>query len=133
MASTAFLLLLLVFMLAASALEWMAVEVVALVVLSALLVSGQIDLAEATRGFSDPAVLTVLLMMILSEAIAESGVVAQVGHRIARWSGHRASVQIFLLFLIAGTLSMFINNTAAVAMQDTTCDRMGVARADGQN
>ena len=116
MASTAFLLLLLVFMLVASALEWMAVEVVALVVLSALLVSGQVSLAEATRGFSDPAVLTVLLMMILSEAIAESGVVAQVGHRIARWSGHRASVQIFLLFLIAGTLSMFINNTAAVAM-----------------
>lgn len=116
MASTAFLLLLLVFMLVASALEWLAVEVVALVVLAALLISGQVSLAEATAGFSDPAVLTVLLMMILSEAIAESGVVAQVGHRIARWSGHRANVQIFLLFLIAGTLSMFINNTAAVAM-----------------
>ncbi|GMU66798.1 MAG: potassium transporter TrkA [Acidobacteriota bacterium] len=116
MASTAFLLLLLVFMLVASALEWMAVEVVALVVLAALLLSGQISLAEATSGFSDPAVLTVLLMMILSEAIAESGLVAQVGHRIARWSGDRAGLQIFLLFLIAGSLSMFINNTAAVAM-----------------
>ena len=116
MASTAFLLLLLVFMLVASALEWMAVEVVALVVLAALLVSGQVTLAEATGGFSDPAVLTVLLMMILSEAVAESGVVAQVGHRIARWSGHRAGLQVFLLFLVAGSLSMFINNTAAVAM-----------------
>src|SRR5690606_38425943 len=66
--------------------------------------------------FSDPAVVTVLLMMILSEAVAESGVVAQVGHRIARWSGDRATLQVFLLFLVTGVLSMFINNTAAVAM-----------------
>src|SRR5690606_20048254 len=66
--------------------------------------------------FSDPAVVTVLLMMILSEAVAESGVVAQVGHRIARWSGDRATLQVFLLFLVTGVLSMFINNTAAVAI-----------------
>jgi di/tricarboxylate transporter len=112
----AFLVLLLIFMLLASALEWMDVEVVALVVLSALLVSGQLTLAEATGGFSDPAVLSVLMMMILSEAVAESGLVAQVGHRIARWSGNSSHLQVILLFAIAGTLSMFINNTAAVAM-----------------
>ncbi len=113
---TGLIVALLLFMLVASALEWLAVEVVALVVLALLLITGMVGLEEAFAGFSDPAVLTVLLMMILSEAMAESGVVAQVGHRIARWSGGRARVQIGLMLLTAGTLSMFINNTAAVAM-----------------
>lgn len=114
--SAALLVGLLVFMLVASALEWLAVEVVALVVLVGLLVSGLVTLEEAISGFSDPAVVTVLLMMILSEAIAESGLVAQVGHRIGRLARGSLRVQVALLFLIAGTLSMFINNTAAIAM-----------------
>jgi di/tricarboxylate transporter len=111
-----FLVALLVFMLVASALEWLAVEVVALVVLVGLLVGGLISVGEAISGFSDPAVVTVLLMMILSEAIAESGVVAQVGHRIGRFSRGSMAAQLALLFGVAGGLSMFINNTAAIAM-----------------
>ncbi|KAB2967423.1 MAG: SLC13 family permease [Thermoanaerobaculia bacterium] len=114
--SAALLVGLLVFMLVASALEWLAVEVVALVVLVGLLVTGLVTLEEAISGFSDPAVVTVLLMMVLSEAIAESGVVAQVGHRIGRISRGSLRVQVALLFAIAGVLSMFINNTAAIAM-----------------
>jgi len=113
---TALVVLLLLFLLVASALEWLPVEVVALVVLAGLLVSGALSLDEAMSGFADPAVLTVLLMMVLSESVAESGIVARVGHLIAGRSrgSHRAAVA--LLFLAAGGLSMFINNTAAVAI-----------------
>jgi di/tricarboxylate transporter len=113
---TALVLLLLVFMLVASALEWLPVEVVGLVVLAALLASGVLDLDEAMSGFADPAVLTVLLMMVLSESVAESGVVSRIGHLIAgrALGSHRLAVA--LLFLTAGSLSMFINNTAAVAI-----------------
>ncbi len=107
---------LLAFMVVAAALEWMAVEVAALVVLATLLITGELSVAEATSGFSDPAVVTVLMMMILSEAIVESGVVAQVGHRISRLSRGSSRAQIALLLLTAGVLSMFISNTAAVAM-----------------
>lgn len=113
---TTLVVLLLVFMLVASALEWLPVEVVGLVVLAGLLASGVLDLDEAMSGFADPAVLTVLLMMVLSESVAESGVVARVGHLIsgrARGS-HRGAVA--LLFVTAGGLSMFINNTAAAAI-----------------
>lgn len=113
---TTLVVLLLVFMLVASALEWLPVEVVGLVVLAGLLASGVLELDEAMSGFADPAVLTVLLMMVLSESVAESGVVARVGHLIsgqARGS-HRGAVA--LLFVTAGGLSMFINNTAAAAI-----------------
>lgn len=114
--TTAILIALLVFMLVASALEWMAIEVVALTILAALMVTGLVTVAEATSGFSDAAVVTVLLMMILSEAVADSGVVAQVGHGIARVARGSYARSVALTLLIAGGLSMFLNNTAAVAM-----------------
>jgi len=113
---TTLVIVLLVFMLVASALEWMPVEVVALVTLAVLLVSGQLSVGEATSGFADGAVLTVLLIMILSEAVAESGIVAQIGHRVARLSGGSRAGSVALMLVAAGTLSMFINNTAAVAI-----------------
>lgn len=114
--STAIVLALIVFMLVASALEWLAVDVAALAVLAALLVTGQVDLAEGISGFSDAAVITVLFMMILSEAVTDSGLVAQVGHRISRIAGGSWARSVALLLIVCGSVSMFINNTAAVAM-----------------
>ncbi|MCB9378583.1 MAG: SLC13 family permease [Holophagales bacterium] len=116
MAGSLILIALLAFLLVASALEWMAVEVAALTVLAALLATGQLSVAEATAGFSDTAVLTVLLMMILSEAVADSGAIAQVGHRIARLARGSFPAAAALVLVVAGVSSMFINNTAAVAI-----------------
>jgi len=115
-AGTVILLALLAFLLIASALEWMAIEVAALTVLAALLATGQLSVGEATAGFSDSAVLTVLLMMILSEAVADSGAIAQVGHRIARLARGSFPAAAALVLIVAGVTSMFINNTAAVAI-----------------
>ena len=113
---TTIVLVLLLFMLVASALEWLAVDVVALTLLAALLVTGQISLAEGISGFSDTAVITVLFMMILSEAVTDSGLIAQVGHRISRIAGGSWGRSVALLLVVCGGLSMFINNTAAIAM-----------------
>ncbi len=113
---TTIVLLLLVFMLVASAFEWLAVDVVALTILATLLVTGQVSLAEGTSGFSDAAVITVLFMMILSEALTDSGLIAQVGHRISRIAGGSWGRSVALLLVVCGAISMFINNTAAVAM-----------------
>lgn len=114
--STTIVLILVVFMLAASAFEWLAVDVVALTILAALLVTGQVGLAEGIAGFSDSAVITVLFMMILSEAVTDSGLVAQVGHRIGRIAGGSWGRSVALLLVVCGGISMFINNTAAIAM-----------------
>jgi len=107
---------LLAFLLVASAREWMAVEVAALTVLAVLLAGGQLSIAEATSGFSNPAVLAVLLMMILSQAVAESGAIAQVGHRIARLARGSFPAAAALVLVVAGVTSMFVNNTATVAI-----------------
>ncbi len=107
---------LLVFLIVASALEWLAVDVVALIVLAGLLVGGLITLDEAVSGFSDGAVLTVLLMMILSGALSESGVVAKLGHYITRLSRGSFPAAVALLLLFAASHSLFANNTATIAM-----------------
>jgi di/tricarboxylate transporter len=112
----ALLVALVVFLVVASALDWMAVEVAALVVLAGLLVGGLVTLEEAVSGFADDAVLTVLLMMILSSALVDSGLVAQLGHRLGRLARGSFRGAFALLLLVAVSHSLFANNTATLAM-----------------
>ncbi|MEZ5314537.1 MAG: SLC13 family permease [Thermoanaerobaculia bacterium] len=114
--ATILVLALLLFMLVASSRAWLAVDVVALTILAVLALTGVVTLDEATSGFSNAAVLTVLLMMILSQAIADSGVMAKIGHGLGRFSGGGLLLTTSLLLLVCGVLSMFVNNTAAIAM-----------------
>jgi len=96
--------------------EWLPLDVTALASLGALLLCDLITAEQAIQGFANPAVITVMMMFILSEALVQSGTVARIGYRIARFartSGQRAST--FLLFLCGG-LSAFINNTATVSI-----------------
>ncbi|MFN7942772.1 MAG: SLC13 family permease [Thermoanaerobaculia bacterium] len=104
------------FLILASVANWFAVEVVALIVLGLLLTGGLVTVDQAVAGFGNPAVLTVLLMMILSEGLAASGVVAAIGHRISRLAGGHAWRAVLLLLVSAGAISAFVNNTAVVAM-----------------
>ncbi len=114
--STALLVVLVVFLVVATALDWLAIEVAALVVLAGLLVGGLVTLDEAVSGFSDGAVLTVLLMMILSSALVDSGLVAHLGHRLGRLSRGSFGGAVALLLLVAVSHSLFANNTATIAM-----------------
>ncbi|MDX1630864.1 MAG: SLC13 family permease [Thermoanaerobaculia bacterium] len=106
----------LLFALAAFTLEWMPVDQVALVALGLLILFGLISGEEAIQGFSNPAVITVLMMFILSEGLVQSGTVARLGHRIAHFAGHSPGRAWGLLLFFAAVVSGFLNNTAAVAI-----------------
>ncbi|MBT3713075.1 MAG: hypothetical protein HOG15_06975, partial [Anaerolineae bacterium] len=54
--------------------EWVRMDVVALLVLSGLAVTGLITPPEALSGFSNPAVVTVWAILILSGGLARTGV-----------------------------------------------------------
>ncbi len=104
------------FAVAAFALEWMPMDVVALTCLGLLLVFDLVTPRQAISGFSNPAVITVMMMFILSDGLVQSGLVARIGYRLTRVAGAdrwRASV---LLLLLTGGISAFLNNTAAVAV-----------------
>ncbi|MEO8161730.1 MAG: SLC13 family permease, partial [Arenimonas sp.] len=94
--------------------ERLPVDVVALLVLASLLVSGVLTPGEALSGFSSPATITVAAMFVLSAGLQRSGALRGLGARLARvpWPW----LQALLVMLVIGPISAFINNTAAVAV-----------------
>ncbi len=96
--------------------EWMSMDVIALVCLGLLLLFNLVTPEEAVSGFSNPAVITVMMMFILSAGLVQSGLVTKLGYRIAERTGSSAIGASILLLLLVGFFSAFINNTAAVGV-----------------
>ena len=102
--------------LAAFSFDWLPIDVVAFVNLGLLLVFNLISPNEAISGFSNPAVITVMMMFVLSYGLTRSGLINLLGQRIAQMSGTSHWLASIALLIIAGVLSAFINNTASVAI-----------------
>lgn len=96
--------------------EWMGMDVVALTCLALLLIFGLVTPEEAISGFSNPAVITVMMMFILSAALVESGLVAKLGYRISKTIGENRIKAVILFLVLVAVISAFLNNTAAVAV-----------------
>ena len=112
----ALLLGIIVFTFTAFVREWLPIDVVALVSMSLLLLFDLISPQEAISGFSNPAVITVMMMFVLSEGLVASGLVKKASHRIVRAAGTHRWRGVLLLMALAAVLSAFVNNTAAVAV-----------------
>jgi di/tricarboxylate transporter len=104
------------FTLLSFALQWLPLDVTALTTLGLLLLFGLVTPEEAIAGFANPAVITVMMMFVLSHALVESGVINRIGYRISHISGRSPWKAVTALLVVAGVLSAFINNTAAVAI-----------------
>lgn len=114
--SIAILIGILVFTFAAFTLDWLPIDVVALTCLALLLLFNLVTPEEAISGFSNPAVITVMMMFVLSYALTSTGLIRRLGRRIARVAGGSYWVGGSTLLVISGVLSAFINNTAALAI-----------------
>ena len=92
------------------------VEIVALGLIVVLGLSGVISAEQALSGFSSPATLTVMSMLILSAGLERAGIVDYVTHSIAR--GDVGSLRRLLCFVMVPTalFSAFMNNTPIVAL-----------------
>ena len=62
--------------------EKIRVDIVALIVLVSLTLTGLISPVEALSGFSNPAVVTVWAVLILSSALSKTGVAGLIGRPI---------------------------------------------------
>ncbi|MEN1925866.1 SLC13 family permease [Luteimonas sp. MJ293] len=94
--------------------EKLRVDVVALLVMTALLVLGVLSVPEALSGFSNQATVMVACMFVLSGALKANGALVAIGDLLSRiryrW--------LFLLVMLGLVVSVaaFINNTATVAV-----------------
>ncbi|MBX3297798.1 MAG: SLC13 family permease [Acidobacteria bacterium] len=96
--------------------EKLRVDVVALVVMGILLLSGIITPEQGLAGFSNAATLTVGAMFVLSAGLFKTGAVSFLGEITTRVFKSGFWFGIITVMLIVGVLSAFINNTPVVAI-----------------
>jgi di/tricarboxylate transporter len=110
--------------------ERVRMDVVALLVLGTLAVTGLVTPTDALSGFSNPAVVTVWAMFILSAALARTGVAEQIGRSVLHLAGSSEARMIAVIMLTAGFLSAFMNNIGVAALMLPVV--MEVARRSGR-
>lgn len=96
--------------------EILRVDLIALLVMASLALTGVLTPSEALSGFSNPAVITVWAMFIISGALSRTGVATQIGNRVLRLAGNTEIRLVAMIMLTAGILSAFMNNVGVAAL-----------------
>lgn len=91
-------------------------EIVALLIVFILMVSGVLGVHEALSGFANPVVIIIASMFIISEAIVHTGIAQRIGEAIIDHGGTRESVLMILLMLASAFVGAFMSSTATAAI-----------------
>jgi len=90
-------------------------DVVALLALLIVVFTGLVPVESAFDGFSNPAVITVAAVLVISRALQNSGAIDLIGNRLLRLQGG-VTLQLAALIVIVAALSAFMNNIGALAL-----------------
>ncbi len=96
--------------------EVIRMDLVALLVLGALAVTGLVTPNDALAGFSNSAVVTVWAMFILSEGLTRTGIADVIGRQVLRIAGTREISVILVIMITGAVLSAFMNNIGVAAL-----------------
>jgi len=97
-------------------LEYFTIDVTALIILSCFFGLGYLTPAEAVSGFSNPAVITIGLLFILSNAIQKTGLLEYLVVTINRLLQSSRGLGMAVYYFTVSIASSLINNTAIVAI-----------------
>ncbi len=97
--------------------EWVEVELTAILVMAALMVTGILEPSEAISGFSSEATMVVAGLLIMSSAIERTGALQLVANKFLAWSRGNPHLIGTTSMIATSFVSMFLNNTPAVAVQ----------------
>ncbi len=96
--------------------ERLRVDLVALLVLGGLALTGLVTPSDALSGFSSPAVITVWAVFILSGGLSRTGVAGLIGRQVLRLAGTGELRLMAVIMLTAGVMSAFMNNVGVAAL-----------------
>lgn len=105
-------------------------DIVALIALLIVTITGIVDPVDAFLGFGHPAVVTVAAVLVLSKGLQNSGLIDIIARWVAR-VGDSEVRQIFSLTGIVAILSGFMNNIGALALMMPVAIR--TARKSGRS
>lgn len=95
-------------------LEIFPVAVTTLIGMLAMVYAGILTPTEAFSGFTNTAVLLVIGMVIIIDALLDSGVAGKIGKGLTKFKNEK--VFVIVIFLVSCGLSMFMTNASLVAM-----------------
>jgi di/tricarboxylate transporter len=96
--------------------EVIRMDLVALLVLGALALTGLVTAEQAFDGFSNGAVITVWAMFILSEGLTRTGIADIIGRQVMKLGGRREFSMILVIMITGAVLSAFMNNIGVAAL-----------------
>ena len=105
-------------------------DIVALLALLAVTVTGIIPGDQAFSGFGHPAVITVAAVLVVSRGLLNAGVVDVIAQKLAR-VGSGTLIQVATLTALVMLLSAFMNNVGALALMMPVAIR--IARQSGRS
>jgi di/tricarboxylate transporter len=91
-------------------------DLVALLVLAVLGISGLVTPNQALAGFSGSAVITILAISIIAEGLHQTGITHWLGQQMSRFAGEGETRLLIVVMLSGAILSLFMNNIAAIAV-----------------
>lgn len=91
-------------------------DVVAIMVILALLLSGLLSPQEALAGFGDPVVILIGALFVIGEALFRTGIAHSVGNWLLAVAGTSETRLMVMLMLVIAILSAFMSSTGAVAI-----------------
>ena len=91
-------------------------DVVAILVILALMLSGLLSSNEALAGFGDPVVILIAGLFVVGEGLFRTGVAFAIGDWLIQAGGTSETRMLILLMLVVAGLSAFMSSTGAVAI-----------------
>ena len=91
-------------------------DLVALLVMLTLGLSGILTAQETFSGFSRSAVIAIIAIFILAEGLHRTGLTEKLGEALIRFGGKSETGLVFTVTLAGASLSLFMNNIAAASV-----------------
>ena len=91
-------------------------DVVAVLMIVALPLTGVLSVSETLAGFADPNVVLIAALFVVGEGLSRTGVTYRLGEWLARTSGTSSSRLIVLLMLSVALLGAVMSSTGVVAI-----------------
>jgi di/tricarboxylate transporter len=90
-------------------------DIVALLSLLALYLSGVITVGQSLSGFADSAVIMIAVLFVVGEGLTHTGITSWLGARMMAWSRGRPKPLLGWMMGFGAVVSGFMSNTAATA------------------
>lgn len=91
-------------------------DVIAIMLILALMLTGVLSASEALAGFGDPLVILIAGLFVVGEGLFRTGIAYSIGNWLVGMAGTSETRLLVLLMLVVALLSAFMSNTGAVAI-----------------